>query len=555
MQVKNLFKFIFLVSAIAYGQNNISPLDIPIKLSGTFGELRNTHFHTGIDIKTGGTQGLKVKAVKKGYLSRVRVSVGGYGKSLYIKHYDGTTSVYAHLKKFSDVIEKYVKKIQYKNRSYEIQSFPKVDEITFDSGELIGYSGNTGSSSGPHLHFEIRNSKSNSPLNPLNLNLNLNIEDTINPIIKGIYLYKVYKNGGYKFLKEVPIKKISNDTYEASLIKQIGRIGIGINYYDKQDRSYSKNGAYHLNLIVNDNSIFNYKMNEISFNDKKFLKLLVDYKNWYLNKNKIQKLFIHPKSSYSFIEDLSKNGIINLLKDDNYGGKIEIKDYNGNKTHVILKFSGIKKDTLFDKSDKKIIYPNYEYNIGFKGIEVNFPKNTFYNPTSLKISTRNDTLDLGKNIHPINKSFEIKFQSDLLDSLTKAKGFISKITKYGKPLFLKTTKSDSIWSVNVSSLGKYTFSIDTVAPIISPINFKEKQWLSNLKNLKLKVKDDLSGVKSIEGIINGQWVLFEYEPKNNTIIYNFSDLNFPDGEHKLVITVEDLNGNKSKYQTVFFRKN
>ena len=553
MQVKNLVKFIFLVSAIACGQKNISPLDIPIKLSGTFGELRNTHFHTGIDIKTGGTQGLKVKAVKKGYLSRVRVSVGGYGKSLYINHYDGTTSVYAHLKKFSDSIEKYVKKIQYKNRSYEIQSFPKIDEITFDSGELIGYSGNTGSSSGPHLHFEIRNSKSNSPLNPLNSNLN--IEDTINPIIKGIYLYKVFKNGGYKFLKEVPIKKISNDTYEASLIKQIGRIGIGINYYDKQDRSYSKNGAYHLNLIVNDNSIFNYKMNEISFNDKKFLKLLVDYENWYLNKNKIQKLFIHPKSTYSFMEDLSKNGIINLLKDDNYGGKIEINDYNGNKTHVILKFSGIKKDTLFNKSDYKIIHPNYEYNIGFKGIEVNFPKKTFFNPTSLKISTRNDTLDLGKNIHPINKSFEIKFQSDLLDSLTKAKGFISKITKYGKPLFLKTTKSDSIWSVNVSSLGKYTFSIDTVAPIISPINFKEKQWLSNLKNLKLKVKDDLSGVKSIEGIINGQWVLFEYEPKNNTITYNFSDLNFPDGEHKLVITVEDLNGNKSEYQTVFFRKN
>ncbi|MAD13054.1 MAG: hypothetical protein CMC04_10120 [Flavobacteriaceae bacterium] len=553
MQVKNLVKFIFLVSAIACGQKNISPLDIPIKLSGTFGELRNTHFHTGIDIKTGGTQGLKVKAVKKGYLSRVRVSVGGYGKSLYINHYDGTTSVYAHLKKFSDVIEKYVKKIQYKNRSYEIQSFPEIDEITFDSGELIGYSGNTGSSSGPHLHFEIRNSKSNSPLNPLNSNLN--IKDTINPIIKGIYLYKVFKNGGYKFLKEVPIKKISNDTYEASLIKQIGRIGIGINYYDKQDRSYSKNGAYHLNLIVNDNSIFNYKMNEISFNDKKFLKLLVDYENWYLNKNKIQKLFIHPKSTYSFMEDLSKNGIINLLKDDNYGGKIEINDYNGNKTHVILKFSGIKKDTLFNKSDYKIIHPNYEYNIGFKGIEVNFPKKTFFNPTSLKISTRNDTLDLGKNIHPINKSFEIKFQSDLLDSLTKAKGFISKITKYGKPLFLKTTKSDSIWSVNVSSLGKYTFSIDTVAPIISPINFKEKQWLSNLKNLKLKVKDELSGVKSIEGIINGQWVLFEYEPKNNTITYNFSDLNFPDGEHKLVITVEDLNGNKSEYQTVFFRKN
>lgn len=144
--------FIFF-SSIIYSQNVISPLDIPLNISGTFGELRNTHFHTGIDIKTKGKQGLKVKSIKDGYVVWIRVNKGGYGKSIYIKHSDGTTSIYAHLKMFSNEIEEYVKKIQYQKKSYEIQNFPEVSKLNFNAGDLIGFTGNTGSSSGPHLHF------------------------------------------------------------------------------------------------------------------------------------------------------------------------------------------------------------------------------------------------------------------------------------------------------------------------------------------------------------------------------------------------------------------
>ena len=553
MKIKHLVKFILLISSsISYSQSTISPLEIPLNLSGTFGELRNTHFHTGIDIKTKGKQGLKVRSIKNGDLVRVRVNKGGYGKSLYIKHTDGTTSVYAHLKKFSKKIETYVKMIQYKKKSYEIQDFPEPGAISFNERELIGFSGNTGGSSGPHLHFEIRSSETNNPLNPIKFGLN--IIDTIKPKVNGLYLYKVYKDGKYDFLKKIEIKKINDGSYVASTINYTGSLGIGLSYFDRQDQSYSKNGVYSLDFNLNNNPTFNYKMDELSFNDKRHLKLLIDLEKWNLEKNKIQKLFTHPKSKYSFISNSNSYGVFTILDNESSTGSIKIIDFKGNRTDIKLKFEGIIKDSLKNISNKNTINPDYEYNIDLDGISVKFLKNSFYNPINLNIKSNNDTLYLGENIHPLNKSFEINFLITNNDSVTLKKGFISKINKHGKPLFLKTRKVDSLWTVKVSELGKYSLSIDTIPPIIKPLNFKKNEWVSSLKFLKLKVKDDLSGIKSVEGSINGSWVLFEHEPKNSIITYNFSDLYFPNGKHILKIKVEDLNGNESQYESVFFKK-
>ena len=137
----------------------VPPVDFPIKLSGTFGEFRNNHFHAGLDIKTKGREGVEIKSFNSGWVKRIRVSLNGYGKALYIGHLDGLTSVYGHLKKFSPKIESYLKKKQYEKESYVIQLFPKVNELKIEKGEVIGYSGNTGGSYGPHLHFEIREEK------------------------------------------------------------------------------------------------------------------------------------------------------------------------------------------------------------------------------------------------------------------------------------------------------------------------------------------------------------------------------------------------------------
>jgi len=182
--------FLFFFSSFAQERDKwIAPLDIPILLSGTFGELRNNHFHAGLDIKTQGRQGLEVKSVQSGKVNRIRVSTSGYGKALYIEHFDGTTSVYAHLKKFAPKIETYVRAKQYLKESYTIQLFPKEEELKIEQGELIGYSGNTGGSNGPHLHFEIRDSRDQSPLNPMQFPLK--IEDNLRHLMDHIYILKL----------------------------------------------------------------------------------------------------------------------------------------------------------------------------------------------------------------------------------------------------------------------------------------------------------------------------------------------------------------------------
>ncbi len=170
-----------------YNYQKSNPIDLPLILSGNFGEIRGTHFHAGIDIKTNGKEGFKIKSIDNGFLSRVSISLGSYGKAIYIKHNDGTTSVYAHLKKFSNKIEEIIKRFQYENKTFVLNKFFKENDIIIKKNEIIGYSGNTGGSSGPHLHFEIRDSKTQNVLNPHLFGYKPS--DSKEPVIKKIILY------------------------------------------------------------------------------------------------------------------------------------------------------------------------------------------------------------------------------------------------------------------------------------------------------------------------------------------------------------------------------
>ena len=221
MNTQNLkLKFLFFFCAlplIHFGQMKaqwVPPLDIPIQLSGTFGEFRSNHFHAGLDIRTQGRQGLKVKSVQNGWVNRIRVSTSGYGKALYIQHYDGTTSVYAHLKKFAPKIEAYVTERQYQKESYTIHLFPKSEVLKVDSGELVGFSGNTGGSYGPHLHFEVRNSSNQNPIHPMEYPLE--IKDSQRPQIQNLYIYDGIHPDSKK--KEFPLVKKNDSVYTTACI-------------------------------------------------------------------------------------------------------------------------------------------------------------------------------------------------------------------------------------------------------------------------------------------------------------------------------------------------
>ena len=530
----------------------ISPLDIPLAISGTFGEIRSSHFHAGLDIKTGGKQGLKVRTVLDGSVSRIRVSTTGYGKAVYIDHPNGTTSVYAHLKNFSPKIESYIKEAQYEKESYAIQKFPK-NELAVLKGEVIGFSGNTGGSSGPHLHFEIRDTKNQMPFNPMIFNIG--VVDTKKPVIQKLFLFHENNFGEDIITQKIELEKISDGLYKAPKIYTSGKIGIGLQMYDNQDLSlFNKNGIHSIKIFMDDKIISDYNYNNIKFDDSQYLNLLIDYKEFKSKKIRVQKLFNPNNSNISFIDKDEKNGKFSIEENKSYDLLIEISDFKKNISRIEMKITGRETNFIHPTIEGELILPENEYLFKFKDQTVHLKKNTFYYPTSLNVYKDHDSIKINPDISLFKKSFSIEFFANKYDSISKRQSFIARLNKKKKIAYSPTIIKDSIFITKSVQAGTYFLAKDSIPPKIKPINFKKNQWLSKSKFLKVKIEDDLSGIKYYEGEINGKWVLFEYEPKNKNLTFNFNDLKFKSGKQDLKLKVTDNVGNESIFQTTFYRK-
>ena len=530
----------------------IPPLDIPLSISGTFGEIRSSHFHAGLDIKTGGKQGLKVRSVLDGKVSRIRVAISGYGKAIYIDHPNGTTSVYAHLKNFSPKIESYIKKAQYEKKSYTIEKFPK-NELIVSKGEVIGFSGNTGGSSGPHLHFEIRDTKNQMPFNPMIFNID--VVDTKKPVIQKLFLFHENNFGEDIITQKIELEKISDGLYKAPKIYTSGKIGVGLQMYDKQDLSqFNRNGIHSVKIFLNNKIISNYKYDNIKFDDSEYVNLLIDYKEFKSKKIRVQKLFNPNNSNISFIGKDEKNRKFSIEENKSYDLLIEISDFKKNTSKIEMKITGRKTNFINPTIEGELILPENEYLFKFKDQTVHLKKNTFYYPTSLNVYKDHDSIKINPDISLFKKSFSIEFFANKYDSISKRQSFIARLNKKKKIAYSPTIIKDSIFITKSVQAGTYFLAKDSIPPKIKPINFKKNQWLSKYQFLKVKIEDDLSGIKSYEGEINGKWVLFEYEPKNKNLTYNFNDLKFKSGKQDLKLKVTDNVGNESIFQTSFYRK-
>ena len=556
--MKNKFLILFILFLISFNSisqtnslNSSPPLNIPLIISGTFGELRANHFHAGLDIKTNGKVGYQVKSFYGGYVDRIRVSTSGYGKALYIKHPNGLTSVYAHLSKFSSKIESFVKSHQYKKEVFEIQLFPKDNEIKVKAGEIIGLSGNTGGSSGPHLHFEVRNSKNQKTINPLNY-LN-NIKDDRKPSIRSMYIFE--KNDDYpETISKHEIKKINDSVYKSENILIGGKISFGLNMFDRQSLSYNRNGIYKASIYQNDSLKFEYTFNKLDFEDSEFINLLRDYKTKKEKGITIQRIIKHPESKKSFLINKNNNGFFDIKNNKKYFFTLKISDYEGNNSFLEITIIGKKIKNNFLKAEGKLIKKDEDYLFKFKDKEIMFKKNTLYDNVYLNIKESNDTLYIDKDIYPLKNPIEISFKINSNDSLLNRQSFISKLNSKGKPIYLSTQKKENKFHLKSNSLGVFFIAKDTISPEIKPVNFYKGQWISRLNYLKLKIKDDFSGMKNYKGFLNNKWILFEYEPKTKILTYNFSDIKFKNTKHNLKIYLEDNVGNKKVFKTMFYRK-
>ncbi|MFL2639347.1 MAG: M23 family metallopeptidase [Flavobacteriaceae bacterium] len=299
------------VSQEKYPQNYFTqPLKNELILSGNFGELRSNHFHSGIDIKTQKKQGLNVHSSAEGFISRIKISHGGFGKALYIDHPNGFTTVYGHLKNFNKKIESFIKKIQYQKKSYEIDMYLNKNNLLVEKNEIVAFSGNTGSSTGPHLHFEIRSSKNQKPLNPLLFGFS--VDDMRRPEIKSIYLYNNIDFNNYRSINpnKLNLKKVNDSIYITNEALVENKFGFGVNIFDRQDLANNKNGVYKILSFVDNNLVSSIKFDGFSFEESILINTLIDYKHYSETKEKIIKLFktkgnklsIYDKYIYEFID-------------------------------------------------------------------------------------------------------------------------------------------------------------------------------------------------------------------------------------------------------------
>ena len=561
----NLFTLFFIVFISAKSQSKYDfPVELPVYLSGSFAELRPNHFHSGIDIKTRGKTGYKIYSLEDGYIQRIQITLGGNGKALYIKHDNGQSSVYAHLEKFSPRIEKIVKEIQYSEKKFEIRLFPKKNQYRIKKKELIGFSGNTGRSTGPHLHYEIRD-KNDNPINPLTFKKE-KLEDTIPPIIKSLFYKQLFKNNEGLFedpkvgFKKLNFKKIK-EKYISDTLKVSAIIGFGIDAFDKMNFTNNVMGINKIETFLDNNKIFNMDFNKFSFNEWRHINTFIDYATYKKNKLTIQKLFttyynpleMYDRSLGDGSMDFTELTSLNTNSPHIY--KILLYDFNSNITEILVPL------IITENFDKKIqneikesfhrVERDKEKSIEGKQFNLRFKKNSFYQNSYLDLNEREKSIKINSDTIPLLRPFDIEFK--LGDNEIKQL-YVSQLID-NKFNYLDNRIENGFLKASSKTLGSFYIKEDSIAPNVEFLNIQDSKWYSNLDKIKIKGYDNETGIKYYSAWINEKWILLEYDIKKNLFFYDFSDrVNSESIANNLKVEIKDNVGNTTTKEITFYRK-
>lgn len=534
-----------------------SPVKVPIKLAGNFGELRSNHFHAGLDIKTGGVEGLPIFSCAEGWVSRIKVQKRGYGKVIYIDHPNGYTTVYAHLQQFSSKIDAYIKEHQYRQKTYFIDVKLMKGELPVQQLEQIALSGNSGGSVAPHLHFEVRDTKSEHALNPLHFNFP--IADTRKPIIKGIKFYAVDSTSRINDQRKSKYYKVyrNNGKYGLALgLKLHGKVALGIETIDHLNGSGNRCGVYDITLKVNGKQLYNYRVDDISFDESRYLNAHCDYATKRRSGKWIHRLHVLPNDQLSVYKTDDKRGVLDVKKGVKYEVDVLVKDVNGNSSSLRFDFVGAEKNVLSAGKKDTTVVASFKHS-GFNTYRTDdfklfHPDGSFYDDFDFKYA-KIESKALPSDFHvihsastPIHKnataSIKVKKGATKTDKLV-----VVRIAGKRKSYFAGNFINDWM-NFKLRYYGKYVLSYDTIAPKIKSLNFWNNSPLNSKSSLQLKISDDKTGIDYIHGTINGKWALFEYDYKTGIIEHFLVKSQLKKGKNFLVLVIEDEVGNRSEQQ-------
>ena len=510
------------------------PVKHPIRLSGTFCELRPNHFHAGIDIRSSkGVAGDSLYSVADGLLSRVRVQRGSYGQVLYIDHDNGTTSVYAHLDKFHPKIEALIEKYQYRYHSSEIDIYLDSLKVNIDKGDYIGTMGNTGRSSGPHLHFEIRDTKTEEPINPFLYGFD--VKDEIAPTILSVWVYALDKLGRIIERTQVSTKTDNKGVLKGTLSKcKSPNIAIGIGAFDKVYQYRSNKGIYGATVYESNDTICTYINDRFNFNENKGINGLIDYGHYKRTGARVTKLFQMQHQSLSLFEQCdATRGIIRLDSTKATQVTIDVFDYDRNVRKVQLNIEPCSENVAIEQ---RTITNNKSYVSG--NIKLSIGADVLFEDCNFDVNQVGSTYSIGSSSIPLNKPIEVEIkQADLPDNAILVKKGTNK-SFGGRVLGGKLITT-------ISELGDFVIKTDTQPPTISTIRYSSDR--SKYSSWKFTVTDNYSdkvqdSKLQIITTVDGRFIRSIFDSKSNSLTIN--DISsIPKSAQKLHITAIDIHGN------------
>ncbi len=541
------------------------PVDIALLLAGNFGEPRINHFHSGIDIKTNGTTGVPVHAIADGYVSRIKVEPGGYGHALYIRHPNGLTTLCGHLSAFNRDIEQYVRGEQYRRESFAVDLFPEATRLVIRKGQVVAFTGNSGSSEGPHLHFEMRETQSENPVNPLIRGIK--VKDDIPPIIEKLWVFSLKDRRNW--IRPVPTEVRKNGSiYTPAGMNPVAMdalSGIGIEVYDLLNGSSNHCGVYRIKAYLDDSLFFESCLDEFSFAETRYMNSFMDYKTYIERHKAILKLYIDPNNQASVYRFARNRGQIEVNDRVVHQFKILVTDAAGNQSEV--RFDGKFEPSRFSRDPSFLplyqAYFNYEEPNTFKtdGFEINLPAGALYEDLYFDYSVadpRPGSFSPLYNVHrpevPVHLFFNIAIKAERIPENLRSKATIAQSAGGSRFTSLGGTWEGDRLITRTRSFGSFCVMADTVRPSVSPLNFSTSAQLKTLNSFKFTLRDDFSGIRSYRGEIDGKWILLEYDPKQNLLEYQYDPARIQSGiTHQMTVRVSDQVGNTNKYSISFFR--
>lgn len=537
-----------------------NPLNIAMDASGTFGELRATHFHAGDDYRTQQRIGLPLHAAAEGHVSRVRVQIGGGGNSVYVDHPNGYTTVYLHMDKFNDALTNIIRTEQYKQQRFDVDVIVDPGVVKLTKGQYIGNAGNTGASGGPHLHFEIRDTKTQHPLNPQLFGLRFN--DRFLPTINNIMVYDLNDDlfNEHTPRRAMQVKAVRNGVYtlaQNTPIKVNGRFGLGINSIDRHRAGGFQNGVYSIELFIDGKAVSTVVFEELDFNTSRGIHAYIDYPHWRRTKAKVQKSFKDPGNPIEIFKVLKNEGVITLPDDKIYDAKYVVKDVAGNCSELNFKIQNgaTTQGAQQKRHGVQLFKYNAENMFENNDIQINMPKGVLYGDLDFTYNTAPQPAGgyslihrVHNNLTPLFSTYNLRVRPSNLPAHLESKALLASVENGSEG-----GKFEDGWvTVNTRNLGSFYVAVDTVAPTITPRNLSNGKNVSAQTKIDFTIRDNFSGIQSFNGYIDGKWVLMEYDPKNRHLWHTF-DSSLSKGQHIFKLVVIDWKDNEQVYEAKFIR--